>query len=149
MSKDKNYIIVLGGMIIIIGIIIFGSVKYFIFGGTDISSEVLQFLLFTIPSILGTSLIIIGVLNLNEKKELKAVTKQNNEYSEKIFNQQSKFITQLATISEGIAKINSNENERNRLLLLKDGKNKKEHDNMYKRLDTIETKLDDHIENHS
>ena len=90
-----------------------------------------------------------SILNLAEKKELKEVTKLNNEYSVTIIKQQNTFITQLSDIAEGIAKINENENERNRLLLIKDSEHEKEHEDLDKRVESIENKLDLHIENHN
>lgn len=142
MSKDKNYIVVLGGMIIIIGIIVFACVKYFIFGVTNMNSAVLDFLLFTIPSILGTSLIIVSILNLNEKRELKQVIKLNTELS-------TKFVTKLDHIETMILEIRQNEIDQEEEALKKE----KEHIQVHKKMDSefekYKTKLDDHIENHS
>lgn len=151
MSKEKNYIIVLGGIAVIIGIIIFGAIKHFIYPDPDIESQrhIIDFLTSTIYSSIGTGMIIAMILNLVEKKELKGITKLNNDYSEKIISQQETFITQLSDILNGIAKINKNENERNRLLLIKDEKHKKEHEDINYRFESIENKIDEHIENHN
>lgn len=149
MSKDRNYIIVLGGIFVIIGIIVFGIFKYIIFGITNVNTQAMDFLIFVIPSILGASLIIVSILNLVEKKDLKALTELNNEYSKTIIIQQETFINQLTKIQEGIAKINENENERNRLLLIKDSKHKKAHENIDTRFNAIEQAFSEHIENHN
>ena len=151
MSKEKNYIIVLGGISVIIGIIIFGAIKHFVYPDPDIELQrhVIDFLTSTIYSTIGTGLIIAMILNLIEKKDLKEVTKLNNEYSKTIIDQQATFITQLSEISQGISKINENENERNRLLLIKDKKHDRDHETINKRFESLETKIDEHIENHN
>ena len=141
MSKDKNYIVVLIGMIIIIGIIIFACVKYFIFGVTNMNSAVLDFLLFTIPSILGTSLIIVSVLNLNEKKELKQVIKLNTELS-------TKFVTKLDNIETMILEIRQNEIDREEDALKKEKEHLEVHKEIDSTIESLKTKIDNHIENH-
>ncbi len=82
MSKVPNYYITIGGVIVMIGIVVFGSIKYIIFAAQDlnINKQVLDFLSFAIPAMLATALVMSSILNLVEKKELKAITKLSTKY---------------------------------------------------------------------
>ncbi len=142
MSKDRNYIIVLGGIFVIIGIIVFGVVKYFIFGVTDINSQAMDFLIFTIPSILGASLIIVSILNLVEKKDLKAVTKLNTEYS-------TKFIEKLESIETTVFAIRESEIDREEEVLEKEKKHIEVHEEIDSKIKALKNIFNEHIENHN
>lgn len=143
MSKSQNYIIVLGGMIVVIFIIIFGVIKYIIFGTEgDINGQTINFLTYVIPAIIGTGMVIPMVLNLVEKKDLKAVTKLNTELL-------TKFVTKLENIETVLLEIRQSEIDREEDALKKE----KEHIGVHKEIDTrfetIEDKFSEHIKNHN
>ena len=142
MSKDRNYIIVLGGIFVIIGIIIFGVFKYIVFGVTDVNTQAMDFLIFVIPSVLGASLIIVSILNLVEKKDLKAATKLNTELL-------TTFVTKLENIETVLLEIRQSEIHQEEESLKKE----KEHLEIHKEIDSTFTelinKLNHHIENHN
>lgn len=143
MSKSQNYIIVLGGMLVVIFIIIFGVIKYIIFGTEgDINGQTINFLTYVIPAIIGTGMIIPMVLNLVEKKDLKAVTKLNTELL-------TTFVKKLENIETVLLEIRQNEIDQEEESLKKE----KEHIEVHKKLDSTFTeltnKLNHHIQNHN
>ena len=144
MSKDRNYTIVLGGIFVIIGIIVFGVIKYFIFQpeNIDLQKQVIDFLTFVIPSSIGTALTMASILNLVEKKELKAVTKLNTEYS-------TKFIEKLEGIQTIILEIRQNELDREEESLLKEKEHLQVHKQMDNQFKELKNQFDAHIENHT
>jgi uncharacterized membrane protein (DUF106 family) len=152
MSKSQNYIIVLGGTFFIIGVIIFGIFQYFYMSPDDVGKQTLDFFKYVIPAVIGTAIVIVKVLNLVEKKELKEKTEQSNDYAKEIKELQSENHKQLLRIEESIATNEHNENKRNAELLKRfEAQLKKEeqhiddHDKINKKIGSLEKKLDDHI----
>jgi hypothetical protein len=130
-------------MLVVIFIIIFGVIKYIIFGTEgDINGQTINFLTYVIPAIIGTGMIIPMVLNLVEKKDLKAVTKLNTELL-------TTFVKKLENIETVLLEIRQNEIDQEEESLKKE----KEHIEVHKKLDSTFTeltnKLNHHIQNHN
>lgn len=102
MGKSQNYIITLVGVIFIIGIILFGVVRFYIFHAQepDIKTQTIDFLFYVIPAMIGTAIAMAKILNLNEKKELKAEIKLSNEYQLEIKSQQEEMKQQSDDVLE-------------------------------------------------
>lgn len=144
MSKERNYIIILGGVLVMIAVIVFGVIKHFLYPVAEIEppQQAINFLTFVIPSLFLTGLTMSSIANLIEKKELKAVTKLNTEYS-------TKFIIKLESIETAVLAIRQSEIDREEESLEKE----KEHLEVHKKMDSkfkeLKSKIDKHIENHN
>ncbi len=147
MSKSQNYIIVLGGVFVFIGVIILGLIKYFYYQSQqiEIGKQIIDMLVFVIPSMIGTAMAMVFILNLVEKKELKEVTKLNNEFRNDIIKKEEDNQKTLARIEENIAINEKLENARNEDLKeyfadqkTKEANHIKEHKIINKKLITFE-----------
>ena len=147
MSKSQNYIIVLGGVFVFIGVIILGLIKYFYYQSQqiEIGKQIIDMLVFVIPSMIGTAMAMVFILNLVEKKELKEVTKLNNEFRNDIIKKEEDNQKTLARIEENIAINEKLENARNEDLKeyftdqkIKEANHIKEHKIINKKLITFE-----------
>lgn len=147
MSKSQNYIIVLGGVFVFIGVIILGLIKYFYYQSQqiEIGKQIIDMLVFVIPSMIGTAMAMVFILNLVEKKELKEVTKLNNDFRNDIIKKEEDNQKTLARIDENIAINEKLENARNEDLKeyftdqkIKEANHIKEHKIINKKLITFE-----------
>ena len=137
MSKNQNYIIILGGTFFIIGIIIFGIFQYFYMSPDNIGKQMLDFFKYVIPAIIGTGFVLVRILNYGERKELKKATELANEYAEENKKLYKENVKQLAKVEEHLTTNEKMQEE-----------NEAERDEIKKDINRIELKIDNHIQAH-
>jgi hypothetical protein len=108
MSKKENYIIVVGGVIFICCIIVFGLFRFFLYPKTDLDTaqQVLEFVYYVLPSAIAAGFLMARILNLEEKKELKKATELANKYAEENAELYKKNIELISKVDARLTAVN-------------------------------------------